>query len=709
MERPAGLPRAADGGKALQRRLLFVTQRGGDGATGPLLHDALGETFANAYVVTAAQQAAAPGAAAGAPGPHWRFLGPTAIPNGQTYGANRDRVSGRVGAIAVDPTDGTHVLVGAAGGGVWESHDGGGSWSARTDDQPTLTVGALAFDPSTPTTVYAATGEGNWYSWLGAGLLVSSDGGTTWSVQTAAPFVGQGFYGLVVDPANGAHLLGATTGGLYESSDSGASWTATLAGTCWAVSLATPGGAGAEALAAQGDGLHASADAGTTWGAVALPGAPATWDRLAVAHAPSDSRIAYAFGSSAGTGYLYGRDTTGAWQAITTPADLQTGQAWYDWYAVVAPDNPTQVYLGAIDLHRGDGAGGAWTWTNLSSKATGDSIHPDQHWLSVDPGNANTIYAGSDGGLFRSPDRGISWQALNDGLGIAEVEYLAQDSASASWLLCGTQDNGSLRWTGTLGWEHVADGDGGDCTVDEANPATVFHTYYSMGMERSTSKGDNGSWTWIGPNVAAGYGCLFYPPVAGDNSVIAQAGQSVFVSIDDGTTWIEVALPTGIASTLAIANGNALWAGTTSGGLYRLDRTSAGWSPPTALASPRAGAYLSDLWVDPTNTARIWTTSTSPGGGRVFRSDDGGATWNDMSGGGLTALPITAIEVDPTNASRAWVAADLGVWESLDAGASWSVLGTGLPNALVGDLLFNPTFRLLRAGLRNRGTWEIAV
>ena len=57
-----------------------------------------------------------------------------------------------------------HLLVGAAGGGVWESFDSGATWSPRTDGAPTLTVGAIAFDPAQPATVFVGTGEGNWYS-----------------------------------------------------------------------------------------------------------------------------------------------------------------------------------------------------------------------------------------------------------------------------------------------------------------------------------------------------------------------------------------------------------------------------------------------------------------------------------------------------------------------------------------------------------------
>ena len=172
----------------------------------------IAEEVANAYI-EAAEQLGPPTAT----GPQWRSLGPWTVPNGQTYGASRVNVSGRVSSIAVDPSNAAHVLVGAANGGVWQSFDRGTSWAPRTDYAATTAIGAVAFDPTTPSKVYAGLGEGNWWWWLGAGILRSTDGGTTWSTLCTTPFVGQGFYDLVVDPENGNRLYAATTGGLYVS------------------------------------------------------------------------------------------------------------------------------------------------------------------------------------------------------------------------------------------------------------------------------------------------------------------------------------------------------------------------------------------------------------------------------------------------------------------------------------------------------------
>jgi hypothetical protein len=640
-------------------------------------------------------------------GPQWRFLGPYGMTNGQTYGDTRVVVSGRIAAIAVDPTNANHILCGSAGGGVWETKDKGVNWSPRTDYMPTLTVGALAFNPSAPATVYCGTGEGNFYWTLGAGLLRSTDGGTNWAVIATAPFVGQGFYDIIVDRANGNHLLAATTGGVYESTNGGINWTLRKGGQCWDISMSPAGGGSAEVLAAFGDGVYRSTNGGTTYAKVTLPGAPAGFNRLAVDISRSNPAVAYAFGASGANSFIFRRAAGGAWALVASPAGLATGQAWYDWFLAVSTDNDSQIYLGAIEAYRGTLSGGSWTWVTISNKP-GQDIHPDQHAIAIDPSNANQIYVGCDGGLFSSPDRGINWTSLNNRLGITEIEYMAQDYGSSRWLMAGTQDNGSVRYTGSSAWDHIADGDGGDCGVNRAAPDIVYHSYYSMGMERSTTKGNFGSFSWIGPNVPAGYSALFYPPMEVNNNTVAQAGQTVYVSRNQGTTWTNVALPGGVASAMYIPNPDTVFVGMNNGNIYRIKWSGVAWSAAAALTSPRPGANISDLFVDPANLNRIWATFTSMGGNRVFRSDNGGTSWVNCTPG-LPNLPINAVEVHPGNANRVWVAADVGVYESLNAGASWTAFANGLPNSLAVDLLYHPHARVLRAGMRNRGVWEIPV
>src|SRR3984957_1387550 len=94
-------------------------------------------------------------------------------------------MSGRISAIAgaQDPSGRTLLYIGAASGGVWKSEDGGTIYKPVFDDQPVQSIGALALDPSNPSTVWVGTGE----AWMrnsvsiGDGVYKSTDAGNTWT------------------------------------------------------------------------------------------------------------------------------------------------------------------------------------------------------------------------------------------------------------------------------------------------------------------------------------------------------------------------------------------------------------------------------------------------------------------------------------------------------------------------------------------------
>jgi photosystem II stability/assembly factor-like uncharacterized protein len=662
--------------------------------------------------------------AAGAVQPEWQFLGPSSI----LASADDDHVpaAGRISAVAIDPGSPDHILVGAAAGGIWETSDGGRTWAPRGDDQRTLTIGAVAFDPGDPLTVYAGTGEGNAFSDQGTGLLRSANGGTTWE-EVPDPdrtFDGQGFYALLVL----AHdtLVAATTAGLYRSIDGGESWTQISTAVTWDLSLGS-GSAAGELLAAGQDGLRRSPDEGAGWERfpIDLPGVPADLLRLAVSHAPADGGVVYVFAAATEearrlSGYegpfLWRREAVGkAFTPITPPVGMFTGQGGYDWLVKAAPPAPGSqetVFLGARTLVKGIRLdSGAYRFIDVASRDGVARIHPDQHVLAFGTGTPVPLFAGNDGGLYRSDDGGESWRSLNEGLGITEIEYLAQHPQLPDWLLAGTQDNGTVRYQGSPRWTQVAGGDGGECAVDEVVPQMAFHSFFEMGIQRSAHGADPETWSAAGPPVPGDYRSLFYPPLEIHESVLVQAGSSVWISTDAGDTWAEVLLDdgAGLVSALAIASAYSILAGTESGDLFRLARDGGVWRLARALAQPRAG-FVSSILVDPRDEDSLWVTyadAPAPQAGQIFHSEDGGGSWKDRSVSETVPIPTHVVEIDPTEPDTIYAGTEIGVFRRRDG--EWTVFGEGLPNAIVGDLVFHVPTRLLRAGTRSRGVWEIAV
>jgi subtilisin-like proprotein convertase family protein len=162
----------------------------------------------------------------GLPPANWESVGPAPIPNGQTT-TRSDPVSGRVTAIAVDPTNPDHVYVGAAQGGVYRSLDGGVTWTAIFDSAQSLAIGALALAPSNPTILYVGTGEGNLSgdSFLGVGLYRVDHADTTadltgpinplvtTGILGTTAFTGRSISKIVVHPGNADVIFVATTTG----------------------------------------------------------------------------------------------------------------------------------------------------------------------------------------------------------------------------------------------------------------------------------------------------------------------------------------------------------------------------------------------------------------------------------------------------------------------------------------------------------------
>ncbi len=140
----------------------------------------------------------------------WSAIGP--IPSFSVE-ASQDATghrSGRIGALAIRPSNGQLILA-AAQGGIWLYDDATGTWTPKTDDQASLSMGALAIAPSDDTIIYAGTGEGalSGDSYFGNGVMKSTDGGETWTHVSGDYFQSVSISRIVVDPTDAGHLYAA--------------------------------------------------------------------------------------------------------------------------------------------------------------------------------------------------------------------------------------------------------------------------------------------------------------------------------------------------------------------------------------------------------------------------------------------------------------------------------------------------------------------
>ncbi|HEV3024949.1 MAG TPA: hypothetical protein VGX76_20885, partial [Pirellulales bacterium] len=183
----------------------------------------------------------------------------------------------------------------------------------------------------------------------------------------------------------------------------------------------------------------------------------------------------------------------------------------------------------------------------------------------------------------------------------------------------------------------------------------------------TTNKGD--SWSAIGTPGVGGFNAGDYNVDALatlGSTTYASAGPHVFVTTNDGSSWTQIDV-TGYTSD-----------------------------------------SFSDIKIDPTNTGTAYIVRghfTGSAAGHVFETTNTGTTWTDISGN-LPDVPTNAIVLDKLTGIL-YIGTDAGVYASNNGGTSWSLLGTGLPNARVVDLEFAASLNLLAAGTHGRGAWEI--
>ncbi|MCL4522552.1 MAG: hypothetical protein M1451_01415, partial [Acidobacteria bacterium] len=643
----------------------------------------------------------------------WTSIGPqpTIYSSLSTY-----LTSGRISAMAVDPRNSSVVYLGGAQGGVWKTTDGGATWTALTDTQPSLAIGSIALAPSNPDTVYVGTGEANFSgdSYYGAGILKSTDGGQTWtqlpgntSSTSTGSFVGPFSSGtggarigaLAVHPQNPQIVFAGvrvfttdSTAGIYRSTDGGVNWTNVrpgAAGTGVVFDVLNPqniyGALGNPSSSSDPDnGVYRSADGGSTW--VRLSGtAPNTFPtanvgRIELAIAPSttgaSATLYAAIYDTSTSGSLLGMwktsDAGVNWAKLTATPDFCTPQCWYDIVVRVHPANPNVVFAGgaANSNHLIRSIDGGFSWSSVRIGTNSILVHVDQHAMDFSAGGAK-LYLGNDGGAWSTTDTAasatsVNWTNLNSTLSLTQFYPGHSIHPSDEQIgIGGTQDNGTQKYTGTLAWEDVACGDGGWTAIDTAIPSTYYTTCQRISLWKSNQNGNPGTWSSILNGINTADRGAFIPPFVIDKSLpnrLYFGTFRVYQTTDGAALWTPISpdltAGSGVLTAISVApsNSNVVYAGATSA------------------------------------TVRVQMTANA-GSGTA-------ATWTDVSVG-LPPRAVTQIAVDPFDAATAivtfsgfsgFLSGDTQghVFRTTNSGVTWTDISGNLPNVPVNDVVIDP-------------------
>jgi len=693
----------------------------------------------------------------------WTSIGSSPVWNGDA----QYPWAGRIKAIAVHPANNSIMWVGGASGGVWKTTNAGQSWTPLTDTQPVLTTGSLALDPSNPNTIYVGTGEqilsGTTYiapgDLYGAGILKSTDGGTTWT-QYPGPFAGPfdsspmdggaRIGSLAVSQADGRILLAAADfgqaaaqSGIYRSSDGGATWTLVLGGASGTEVLFDVS-SGKVAYAALGspagstlNGVYKSVDAGSTWtrmsgaGTNAIPAA--TGGRIRLAQAVSSPSTLYAaiartiYDGDNALGVFKSTDGGANWSVLKAAPDYCGGACNYHEVIRVHPLDANTVVVGGV-LPYLSTDGGA-TWQRMEFDGQGTQLHPDTQALAW-TADGTRLYIGTDGGIHSPSNLAPTpntWNNLNNGLTTTQFyPGMSIHPSNPSIAYAGSQDNGVQKYLGNPIWITQGCGDGGRTIIDPGDPNTVYMDCAGDQVYKITAASP--------VPVASGmqHGnerTQFLAPFVMDpnnSSRLYFGTYRVWVSNDGAASWNPISPDLTVLSrimalnviSVAPADSNTIYAASGSIDTSRvwvsvnaLAGAQSTWTnvtgslpqrPPTQIAIDRADpklAYIAFSGFSGFNGDTL---------GHVFRTGDRGETWTDISAN-LPNLPVNDLLLDPDMPSTLYAATDRGVYRTVDGGARWSLMGAGLPNAPVESLAIHRASRLLRAATFGRGAWDLGI
>lgn len=635
-------------------------------------------------------------------------------------------LSGRCLSVDFDPTDSDIVYVGSAGGGLWRSSDGGDTWTALTDDLPTLAVGAVCVLAWDPNTILIGTGEGSGAGFgpFGAGLFRSTDGGQSWQTTSLSyPIaVGHGF-NHIEDNLVTHTILAAANDGLYRSTDDGVTWTLIEGnGNFFDVRWKTDDPARVYVTKGRDPFFNFQSDNGvkisTNDGLSFLPlgsGQPfgGNIGQTKIAVTPADPAVIYAHYTNASNFQTLGiyRSVDGGetWELRLGTLNMTGGQGWYNVVMAIDPNNANRVITGGVNLYTS--ANGGLTFSNLNQNVplgNQSTPHWDLHALRYLPGSDSELWLCTDGGPWRSLNDGFNWASRREGIITYQFYDICVSQNAATFMLGGTQDNGIPRRDGFEEWsESTFIADGMVCNVDPTDDEIIYADWQNGNHIKSIDGGDS----WFSIQNGITNNGIWTTPVDLDpndtDHLYTMSVNGIFRSRNAGALWVNVAPHVARWISISPVAGNVVWTVSNTSGVWHTPNDGGGWvfdsSAPAVGLATKIHAHPTEL-----QTAFVCYGGYATGAPHLARTTDNGVTWEDVTGD-FPDVPANTFIVDPDRPEDWYIGSDAGVWKSMTEGEHWFSYGSGLANATITDLEINRGARKLVAGTHGRGAWEVDI
>ena len=666
----------------------------------------------------------------------WRMIGPTR--------------GGRALSATGVPGQPSTFYFGAVGGGVWKTTNAGRVWTPIFDHEPVASIGAVAVAPSDPNVIYVGSGEADMRSDIsyGNGMYKSTDAGATWThigVEDSWQ-IGR----VLIDPHNPDVVFVAALGHAYGPNDQRGVFRSTDGGKTWQRVLFKDENTGAIDLAfdpsdphtiyaalwqtrrppwnvyppsnGPGSGLYKSKDDGNTWEQLTGHGLPSEGlGRLGIAVAPTEPHRVYLV-VDAKQGGVYRSDDAGQnWQLADAEARIW-GRGWYFGGITVDPKNADIVYVCNTTTYRS--IDGGKSFDAIKGAPGGD----DYHNLWIDPDDPQRMIVSSDQGVVISVDGAKTWTTWYN-QATAQLYHVITDNSFPYWVYGAQQDSGSVgvlsRGRGSTitvrDWRPVgAGGESMYIAPDPLDPNILYGGSFGAAVGRyNLTTGETrdvapalahpGQYrrTWTLPTV-------FSPR---DPHELYTSAQILFRTRNGGQTWQvlspdltreEPGVPPNLDPSTAADGPNIkrrgviytiapsplrageIWIGTDDGLIQVTRDDGKTWhnvTPPDMTPWSKVGALEVSRHDANTVYAAVDRHRLEDLRPHIYRTHDGGRTWQQITQGIPVGSYVNAVREDPQRKGLLYAGTETGVLVSFNDGDEWQPLQLNLPNASVRDLV----------------------